>query len=93
MELLSSVNAPRLPSNIDMHVHEDNTSAHLLATQHKITSRTRHFNVKYHHFWQMVKELKVIIERCSTDEQRADYLTKGLAIMLYEACRKANQGW
>ena len=93
LENLRVVQSSKPPSDVKFYVHEDNSSAHLLATQQKVTSRTRHFNVKYHHYWEMVNELKIIVEQCPTDQQKADYLTKGLYKPAFEACRKSNQGW
>ena len=93
LEILNVIKSSALPSRVSFHVHEDNASTHQLATQHRITSRTRHFNVKYHHFWEMVNKLQVSIERCPMDKQQADYLTKGLVRVTFEIIRKLNQGW
>ena len=79
LELFDQVSSPRNPSKISFHVHEDNSSAGLLATRHHVSSRNRHFNVKFHHFWQSVKERKIFVESCPTEKQQADYLTKGLS--------------
>lgn len=92
-EIVKVVNLENLPKSIEFQVHEDNSSAFLLATQQKVSSRTRHFNVKFHHFWDMVKKGKVKVLRCPTDKQQADYLTKGLVKDTFESCRKLNQGW
>ena len=74
-------------------VHEDNSSALALATNHQITSRTRHYNVKWHFFWDHIRNGNVRILKVSTIEQCADYLTKGLAREIFERCRELNQGW
>lgn len=77
------------------YIHEDNSAALSLANNHKITSRTKHWCVKYHFFWSHVgdktKNTKVV--KVDTKLQRADYLTKGLTRDLFENCRKLNQGW
>ena len=35
----------------------------------------------------------VEVSKCSTDEQQAAYLTKGLVLEKFENNRKSNQGW
>ena len=80
-------------------VFEDNQGAYLLATNQRITTRTKYFCVKLHFFWQYVYHptrnpsgwLK--LSKCSTDLQNADYTTKGLPKPVYEANRKRVQGW
>jgi hypothetical protein len=97
------LNFLKLPSDDDVKMHcklfEDNQGAYLLATNQRISSRSKYFNVKYHFFWQFVyhKEKNptgwLIIEKCPTEEQRADYLTKGLTRELHEANRLSVQGF
>ena len=74
-------------------VFEDNNGALVLATTQRTTSRTKYFNVKWHFFWQYVKNGTVQIEPISTTDQLADYLTKGLTREVFERIRKAVQGW
>ena len=83
-------------------VFQDNHAAHQLATQQRITNRTKYFLVKWHWFWQHVcrdpNDMQdfarfLIIQTCPTDEMRADYLTKGLLNEKFEKGRKQNQGW
>jgi len=74
-------------------VFEDNNGALVLATTQRTTSRTKYFNVKWHFFWQYVKNGTVQIEPISTTDQLADYLTKGLTREIFERIRKAVQGW
>jgi hypothetical protein len=93
----------KLPSDEDVKMHcklfEDNQGAFLLATNQRVSARSKYFNVKYHFFWQFVyhKEKNpsgwLIIEKCPTEEQRADYLTKGLSKVLHEANRLSVQGF
>ena len=83
---------------ISCKVFEDNQSAYLLATNQKLSPRSKHLNVKYHYFWQFVKNQNnpegwITIVKCPTDLMNADYLTKGLGRNLYEANRKRVQGW
>ena len=74
-------------------LYEDNNGAFTVATNCRVTSRTKYFNVKWHHFWQFVQDKTLKIEKISTEDQRADYLTKGLPAQPYEKHRKSTQGW
>ena len=72
-------------------VFEDNQGAYLLATNQQISSRTKYFNVKYHFFWSYVYDAErnpkgwIRIIKCPTDQMNADYLTKGLSRVIFEA--------
>ena len=81
--------------NFETTVHEDNSSALNLATKQKVTSRTKHYHVKYHFFWYHINMPKnnIKVVRVPTEEQRADYLTKGLTRDVFQNCRLLNQGW
>jgi hypothetical protein len=72
---------------------EDNQGALLLANNHRLSPRTRHFNVKYHWFWENVDNEDLSVQSCGTREQRADGFTKCLVRELFELNRKVNQGW
>ena len=74
---------------------EDNATALSLANNQKISSRTKHWCIKSHFFWEHVndKEKNISVVKIDTKEQRADYLTKGLTKDLFENCRMLNQGW
>jgi hypothetical protein len=76
-------------------IHEDNSAALSLAVKQKVTSRTKHWCVKFHFFWSYVNNEKNNTKcvRVGTKEQRADYLTKGLTKDTFEQCRCMNQGW
>ena len=76
-------------------IHEDNSAALSLAVKQKVTSRTKHWCVKFHFFWSYVNNVdnNTKCVRISTNEQRADYLTKGLTKDTFERYRKMNQGW
>ena len=97
LEFIRFVRIPPQFGNAQTHVrttvHEDNSSAYTLATEHRITSRTRHYNVKWHFFWDEIRNGNVKIIRVPSAEQLADYLTKGLTREAFEQCRAANQGW
>ena len=78
-------------------VFEDNQSAYLLATNQQLSVRTKYFCVKYHFFWQFVyheeknPEGWLHVGKCSTDLMNADYMTKGLVRIKFEANRKKNK--
>jgi hypothetical protein len=82
-----------LKSMIKCTVFEDNNGALALATNQRITSRTKYFHVKWHHFWHHVTNGDVQVEKIDTKEQLADYLTKGLTRETFEYLRKQVQGW
>jgi len=76
-------------------VHEDNAAALGLAVKQKVTSRTKHWCVKFHFFWSYINNTKnnTSCVKVDTKEQKADYLTKGLTKDTFEHCRFLNQGW
>ena len=80
-------------STIRSIAHEDNSSALSLATDQRITSRTRHYAVKWHFFWEHVRNGTIEVVKVPTADQCADYLTKGLVREVFERCRRLSQGW
>jgi hypothetical protein len=86
-----------IPPNIRPTFHccvfEDNNGALNLAVSHRTTSRTRHFHVEWHHFWENMNDGEVEIFRIATSEQLADYFSKPLTRTLFEANRLALQGF
>jgi hypothetical protein len=94
VEVTAAIGLPSdLRSSILCTVFEDNNGALLLATNQRITARTKYFLVKWHFFWEHVKDGTVDVVKIDTKEQRADYLTKGLPRELFETIRKLVQGW
>ena len=93
--LIEVVSALSIDDDIGTSIHatvfEDNQSALYLATNHRITSRTKHFLVKWHWFWQHDDEFEAVkVKSC---DQRADYLTKGLPSDGFKNNRLHVQGW
>lgn len=74
-------------------VLEDNQSAYYLATNHWITNRTKHFQIKWHWFWDQYHQGHFQVIKCPTTEQNADFLTKNLSKDLFEKNRKHVMGW
>ena len=84
-----------LPSTIQTTVFEDNNACLILATTQRLTSRTRWFHQKWHHFWECMRNplFNLTIVKIDSANQWADYLTKGLTKDLFEHIRKLVQGW
>ena len=57
---------------------EDNRSCIIVAESARLTPRTKHIAIKYHHFREFVKSGEVKIFPVSTREQLADIFTKPL---------------
>ena len=65
-------------------VFEDNQSTYFLATNQRITSRTKYLLAKWHWFWDCYNKGDFAIVKCPTDKQRSDYLTKAQTKVLFE---------
>ena len=72
---------------------EDNTGALEMARVPKMRPRTKHLNIKYHHFREYVKKGLISIHRVSTEEQMADVLTKPLSPEPFAKHRKELVGF
>lgn len=72
---------------------EDNSGALEMATVHKMRPRTKHLNIKYHHFREAVDNGEVSVHRVSTQEQIADIFTKPLGLDTFEYLREKLMGW
>ena len=57
-------------------VFEDNSGALEMAKTHKYRPRTKHLNVKLHHFRDYVSRGDIIIRQIKSASQLADYFTK-----------------
>ena len=74
-------------------VFEDNSGALHMANIHKYRPRTKHINVKLHHFRQYVEEGKIKIVPIESENQQADYLTKPVRHDTLVRLRKLVMGW
>jgi Reverse transcriptase (RNA-dependent DNA polymerase) len=72
---------------------EDNSGALEMARTHKMRPRTKHMNIKYHHFREAVAQGSVTIHSISTKDQLADIFTKPLGVELFEKFRIGIMGW
>ena len=67
-------------------LYEDNSGALEIMKVPKLRPRTKHLNVKYHHYREAVRQGRITIHKIETECQPADLLTKSLiTISLREA--------
>ena len=98
MEILKEMKLLRFPigctsSKLHCRVFEDNSGAIEMAKVHKYRPRTKHVNVKYHHFRDHVERGDIVINAIGTSEQPADILTKPVNESLLKKHRKFIMGW
>lgn len=76
-------------------VWEDNQAALILATTDppRMTPRSKHIAIKYHWFRKHLKVGYIEIKHITTDQQKADILTKALARLKHEQARLLTMGW
>ncbi len=72
---------------------EDNSGALELARLPKMRPRTKHINVKYHHFREAVALGRVTILHVPTEKQFGDLLTKNLPRDQFTILRERIMGW
>ena len=81
------------PPEIKCKVFEDNSGALHMANVHKYRPRTKHLNIKLHHFRQYVNDGSIKIVAIGSEEQQADYLTKPVNINVLQRLRRLVMGW
>ena len=72
---------------------EDNRSTIKVSESPKLTPRTKHIALKYHHFRKFVSNGTLKINPIDTLEQTADIFTKPLDQTKFEYLRKKLCGW
>jgi hypothetical protein len=72
---------------------EDNEGALEMARYPKFRPRTKHINIKYHRFHDIIESGKVVMCGITTKEQQADILTKPLQESLFVYLCKQIMGW
>ena len=72
---------------------EDNSAALEIAKVPKMRPRTKHINIKYHHFREHVKAGLIRILPIDTKDQLADIFTKPLGQELFNKFREGIQKW
>ena len=60
----------------------------LVTNTNKITQRTKHIDVKYHHVRSLIVDKVVEVEKIDTDFQKADVLTKDLGTVKFVRNRR-----
>jgi hypothetical protein len=74
-------------------VFEDNSGALEMAKVHKFRPRTKHINIKYHHFRSYVNDDSISIHPITSANNPADMLTKGLGVNKLRTNRFRVLGW
>ena len=98
MALMKEAQARKLPVNavsptVHCRLFEDNSGAIEIAKVPKMRPRTKHLNIKYHHFRSFVQDGSVSVHHVGTADQIADIFTKPLNLELFQKHRKALLGW
>jgi hypothetical protein len=98
MELLKELQSKNIgfpPSKPGIHckVFEDNSGAIEIAKVPKMRPRTKHINVKYHHFREYIEREDISIHYIPTGDQPADMMTKPLNETLIAKHRYTVMGW
>jgi hypothetical protein len=98
MELLREMkreNFPIFKTKPKLHckIFEDNSGALEMAKTHKYRPRTKHLNVKLHHFRDYVTRGEISLHKVGTKEQLADYLTKPVPQDILQYLRLKVMGW
>ena len=72
---------------------EDNTAALALAMVPKMRPRTKHINLVYHHFRELVRDGTIEVQSVGTEDQIGDMFTKPLAQNPFVKFRRRLMGW
>ena len=72
---------------------EDNEGALEMVRSPKFRPRTKHINIKYHHFHESIESGKITMHAIDTTQQQADICTKPLIIRSFIYLRKLISGW
>jgi len=96
--LMEEARQHRLPINVEKsqvhcRIFEDNSGALEMARAPKMRPRTKHINIKYHHFLSQVTTGLLSLHPVSSEDQFADIFTKPLPDTPFLKHRKAIMGW
>ncbi|CAB1098882.1 unnamed protein product [Ectocarpus sp. CCAP 1310/34] len=64
-------------------IYEDNSGAILTSLSSKITPRTKHIDIKYHHIRSLIQDGVVKVEKIESAMQKADMFTKSLGAVKF----------
>jgi hypothetical protein len=98
LRLMEKVKQHGLPINviqnqIHCRIFEENSGALDMARSPRIRPRTKHINIKYHHFLSQVTAGLLSLHPVSSEDQFADVFTKPLPDASFLKHRKAIMGW
>jgi hypothetical protein len=98
MQLLAEIKEHGIPvidstPRVHCKVFEDNSGALEMAREHKYRPRTKHLNVKLHHFRDYVMRKEISIHKIDTALQPADILTKPVNEETLQKHRMVAMGW
>ena len=97
MEILKELehhsNLPSKTPTVKCRVFEDNSGAVEIASVHKYRPRTKHLNIRLHHFRDYVTNGLIKICKIDTDDQMADILTKPVQNPKFQTLRAKIMGW
>ena len=98
MNLLREMKSRKLPvtykrTKIHCKVFEDNSGAITMATTKKFRPRTKHVNIKMHHFREYVDNGSISVHHIGTEDQPADISTKPTSREVFEKHKKNLIGW
>ena len=98
MELLKEMQRHGFPvvdtkGEIHCKCFEDNSGAVEIASNPKYRPRTKHLNVKIHHFRDCVDRKEISIHPIKSEDQPADYLTKPVNESTLVRLRRFIMGW
>ncbi len=82
-----------IPCKVHCKVFEDNEGAIKITKVPKMRPRTKHLNIKYHHFREEVNKGTVSIYHAKMEDQMVDMLAKPLDKKLFEVHREKIMGW
>ena len=98
LRLMDEVKQHGLPINVgksQVHcrIFEDNSGALEMACAPKIRPRTKHINIKYHHFLSFVTAGLLSLHAVTSEEQFADIFTKPLPAASFIPLCQTLLGW
>lgn len=98
MGLMDEVKARMSPETIKIPtvrctMFEDNEGALAIANVPKVRPRTKHINIRMHHFRSQVKSGRLKVLPVDTSDQLGDIATKPLAEPIFVSLRERIMGW
>jgi hypothetical protein len=85
----SDLSSASVPTELDVHLHCDNSSAIKLARNPVFHARSKHIEVHHHFIRERILEGEIDVSYIHTEAQPADILTKALAHLPFEKHRTA----